>query len=92
MNNENNIKFQKPGESQKDAIKRYMRARKTAHRKADKRVFPAPGLTMHAYAHQYYALNRLLPMSGAAGVDELFGPLSMSAPVDPIDTIEEVLE
>jgi hypothetical protein len=52
--------FARPDESQADAIKRYMRARRAKWRKAPAREFPKTQMTLastRAYVEAYYQIN-----------------------------------
>jgi hypothetical protein len=76
--------FAKPGESQADAIKRYMRARRAEWRKAPSRNFPKSADALantKAYVEAYYRMNFTTEMQGYTGgssafVRDLFGELS----------------
>lgn len=79
--------FAKPGESQADAIKRYMRARRAEWRKGPAREFPKTEMALastRAYVEAYYQIN-MAAIRGAYAdrkvstpqyVRDLFGQLS----------------
>jgi hypothetical protein len=79
--------FAKPGESQADAIKRYMRARRAEWRKAPAREFPKTQMALastRAYVEAYYQIN-MAAIRGAYAdstvstpqyVRDIFGELS----------------
>lgn len=91
--------FARPGESQADAIKRYMRARRAEWRKAPLRVFPKTANALantKAYVEAYYLSNFLTEIQfregGSAGyVRDLFGELS-TAPTTWPETDEVTVE
>ena len=91
--------FAKPGESQADAIKRYMRSRRYEWRKAPARTFPKTADALantRAYVEAYYRMNFHDQMQGHEGgskayVRDLFGELS-TAPTTWPETDEVTVE
>lgn len=94
--------FAKPGESQADAIKRYMRSRRAEWRSAPKREFPKAQMHLactRAYVEAYYHLNQSalrgpyadLTISTPQYVRDLFGALSNNPTTWPEadDVVEE---
>lgn len=94
--------FAKPGESQTDAIKRFMRKLRADQRKPPAREFPKTAEALastRAYVEAYYRMNFHTEMQGHTGyvpqfVTDLFGELSTAPTTWPeTDEVEvEVLE
>lgn len=86
--------FAEPGETQAEAIKRYMAKLKRDKRKPDARQFPKKAENLantRVYVEEYYRLNRLTASPVGDYVTSLFGELSTNPTVWP-ETDEVLVE
>lgn len=86
--------FADPGETQADAIKRYMAKLKRAQRKSEKREFPRDARELQStrtYVEAYYRRNQLTASPVGDYVRELFGELSTNPTTWP-ETDEVLVE